>query len=181
MAGSKKRLLKETTMVGNNKCVAFLQRYGMVIARIFIALIFLGAAFHKITGFQGTLGYMKSQMGALPDGVLAFLLVGAIVFLVVGGLGVLFGAVTRFGALLLIIFLLSVTPIFHAFWAVPAEQVQMQLINFQKNLALIGGLISVMAFGPGQLSVDYWWAKRCKVCGTAVSEECGCQAIAIEV
>jgi putative oxidoreductase len=168
-------------MAGNNRCVAFLQRYGMVIGRIFIAMIFLGAAFHKITGFQGTLGYMKSQMGALPDGVLAFLLVGAIAFLVIGGLGVLFGAATRFGALLLVIFLLSVTPIFHAFWAVPEEQVQMQLINFQKNLALIGGLVSVMAFGPGPLSVDNWWKKRCAVCGTPVSEECGCQAIPIEI
>lgn len=181
MADSKQRLLKETTMAGNNRCVAFLQRYGMVIGRIFIAMIFLGAAFNHITGFQGTLDYMKSQMGALPDGVLAFLLVGAIVFLVVGGLGVLFGVATRFGALLLVIFLLSVTPVFHAFWAVPAEQVQMQLINFQKNLALIGGLISVMAFGPGQLSADYWWARRCIICGTAVNDDCGCQAIAIEV
>ena len=139
---------------------SWVKRYGTLLGRIFIALIFLGAAFNKITGFSGTTGYMKSVMGGLPDGLISFLLVGAIVFLVAGGVGVLLGWQARLGALLLFVFLLIVTPLFHAFWAVPQEQLQMQLISFQKNLAIMGGLLVVMAFGAGPLSIDAWLAGR---------------------
>jgi len=144
----------------HHKLASFILRYGTLAGRIFLALIFLGAAFNKITNFKGTLGYMQSAMGALPEGVLSFLLVGAIAFLVLGGISVLLGCHGRSGALLLLVFLVIVTPVFHAFWAVPAEQFQMQLISFQKNLAIMGGLLMVLAFGAGPLSVDAWLKAR---------------------
>ena len=46
----------------------------------------------------------------------------------------------RWGAVALLIFLLPVTLVFHNFWAVPAEQQQMEMANFLKNLAIGGGL-----------------------------------------
>jgi putative oxidoreductase len=47
-----------------------------------------------------------------------------------------------------------ITPIFHNFWAVPEAQKMMQMQNFFKNLAAIGGLLAFVAYGPGNYSVD---------------------------
>lgn len=44
--------------------------------------------------------------------------------------------------------------IFHAFRAAPAAQAQMEWIQFMKNLCIMGGMLYVMAFGAGPLSVD---------------------------
>ncbi|MGH9197190.1 MAG: DoxX family protein, partial [Acidimicrobiia bacterium] len=40
------------------------------------------------------------------------------------------------------------------FWAVPEAEMQGQMIHFLKNIAMIGGLMFVAAFGPGPLSFD---------------------------
>ncbi|MEP7100989.1 MAG: DoxX family protein, partial [Burkholderiales bacterium] len=47
--------------------------------------------------------------------------------------------------------------IFHTYWAVPADQVMMQQINFWKNISIAGGFLVLAAFGPGAISID---AKR---------------------
>ena len=59
-----------------------------------------------------------------------------------------------FGLSLLIVFLLGVSLGMHNFWAVPADQYQSQLGNFSKNMAIAGGLLFVVAFGPGPWSLD---------------------------
>ena len=53
-----------------------------------------------------------------------------------------------------VVFLIVITPIFHNFWDVPAAQAQMQQINFMKNIAIMGGMFMVAAFGPGRFSID---------------------------
>jgi len=35
-----------------------------------------------------------------------------------------------------------------------AAQAQMQQINFMKNVAIMGGMFMVAAFGPGRFSID---------------------------
>jgi putative oxidoreductase len=74
-----------------------------------------------------------------------------------GGLAILFGFATRWAALALAVFTVLAGVIFHNYWAVPAEQVMMQQINFWKNIAIAGGFLMVAAYGPGAISVD---AKR---------------------
>jgi putative oxidoreductase len=81
------------------------------------------------------------------------LLVGAIVCEIGGGLMVLLGWNACLGALLLIIFTLPATLIFHNFWAVEPAQFQNQFNHFMKNLAIIGGLLYIMAMGSGPYSV----------------------------
>jgi putative oxidoreductase len=160
-----------------NKLSNWLLSWGALLGRLALALIFLGAAFKKITGFSGTVEYMATKMPGVSDGMLAFLLAGATAFLLLGGVSLVLGMQTRWGALLLLIFLAVVTPIFHGFWAVPEAEMQAQLIQFQKNLALGGAMLMVMAHGPGTLSVDHWCATRkerktemeCKVCGSQVT------------
>jgi putative oxidoreductase len=136
------------------------QGWLVLLGRLLYVVIFLNAAYTQSTNFAGTRGYMSAVMPGLSDGLLGFLLVGALSFMIVGGLGVLLGACTRFSAVLAVIFLVIVTPIFHAFWAAPPDQAQLQLLQFEKNLGMLGGALWLLAYGPGPLSLDAWWRSR---------------------
>lgn len=60
-------------------------------------------------------------------------------FILLGGLGILFGAYVRIAAILLIIFLVIVSYKMHAFWKVRDSQMRaMEMNNFMKNMALAG-------------------------------------------
>lgn len=127
-----------------------LNRYAPLSGRILLSAIFLMSGFGKITDFSGTTGYMASH--GMP--AVSFLLVMAILFELFGGLSVLTGFKARWGAVALIVFLIPATLIFHAFWAVEPDQVRMQTINFMKNLAIMGGLLQIVAHGAGAFSID---------------------------
>ena len=60
----------------------------------------------------------------------------------------------RWPALALIVFTVATTFIFHAYWSVPADQVMNQQIEFIKNLAIVGGLLLVLAHGSGRYALD---------------------------
>ena len=66
---------------------------------------------------------------------------------------VLIGWHARFGALLLAVFTIASTLVFHNFWAVDAAQYRGQLSQFMKNLAILGGLFYIMAAGAGPFSL----------------------------
>jgi putative oxidoreductase len=86
-----------------------------------------------------------------------FALFGAIGLLLLGGLSLVIGAWTRIGAFFLLVFLCAATYFFHDFWQfVDPLQRQLQTIQFLKNVAIAGGLISLIAFGGGTWSVDGW-------------------------
>ena len=121
------------------------------VGRILIALIFvMSAVGNKIPKFNEVAGYMAAEGVPAPQ----VLLVGAIVFLVAGGLSVIFGFKTRIGALLLLIFLILATYYFHDFWNFEGQDRQMQMIQFMKNLSLMGSMVFLIAMGPGPLSLD---------------------------
>lgn len=126
------------------------RQYGPFVGRVLMAVIFLKSGFGKITGFAGTAGVMASKGMPFAE----FLLVGAIVFELAGAIMLIVGWRVHWGALLLIVFTVPATLIFHNFWAVDAAQYQNQLNHFMKNVAMIGGLLYVMAFGSGPLSLD---------------------------
>jgi putative oxidoreductase len=123
------------------------KRQGVVsaIGRILLATIFLLSGLHKIADPAGTQQFM-SAMGMPAPG---FFLVGAIVFELAGALSLILGYWTRVGATLLIVFMIPATLIFHTNFGD-----QIQFIMFLKNLAMTGGLLYVLAFGPGPLSLD---------------------------
>ncbi len=126
------------------------QAYSSLVGRILLALIFIMSAIGKIGDFEGTSGYMSSH--GMP--MVPLFLLGAIVIEMAGGLSLLSGYKTKLGALVLVVFLIPTTLIFHAFWAVPEDMVKLQMIMFLKNLAIMGGLLTVLAHGPGKLSLD---------------------------
>ena len=121
-------------------------RYLDPIARVLVALIFLMSGFGKIVNFGQTIGYMESKGFFLTP----LFLVGAIVFLLVGGASLLVGFKTKFGVSLLMVFLFLATVIFH----LPNIAEQSEMIATLKNLAIFGALIKFFADGPGEFSVD---------------------------
>jgi len=66
----------------------------------------------------------------------------------------LVGWKTRWAALALIVFTIPATFIFHAYWGVPADQALNQQIHFVKNLAIVGGLLAVIANGAGRFAIE---------------------------
>lgn len=121
-----------------------------LIGRVLLALLFVPAGFGKLMGFAGTVGYIASKGVPLPE------VAAAIAVAVELGLGILLlvGYKARWAALLIGLFTLVITFIFHNFWAVPPEMVMMQRMSFMKNLAIVGGLFTIAAWGPGAWSVD---------------------------
>ena len=121
-----------------------------LVGRALIALVFIPAGYSKIGGFAGTAGYIASKGLPLPE-VAAALAIAVELGL---GLMLLAGLKARWAALGIAIFVAVITPVFHNFWASPAAQQMMQQQAFFKNLAIIGGLLLLVAFGPGGWSVD---------------------------
>lgn len=121
-----------------------------LISRLLLAALFLPAGIGKITGFEGTVGYIASV--GLPMAIAGA--VAAIVVEVLGGLALLVGFGTRWAALVLALFTLTASFFFHNYWAVPAEQQFMQQLLFMKNVGVTGGLLALAAFGAGAFSLD---------------------------
>jgi putative oxidoreductase len=122
-----------------------------VMARVMIAAIFLAsAAMNKIPNFSSVAEGMAGKGIPQPKVLLA----GAIAFLILGSVSLILGFKARWGALLLLIFLVAATYYFHDFWRVAPEQRGQELTNFLKNFALMGTMLFIMANGAGPWSLD---------------------------
>jgi uncharacterized membrane protein YphA (DoxX/SURF4 family) len=65
--------------------------------------------------------------------------------LIAGGASILLGIKPKLGAAAIVGFLACVSPIMHDFWNENSEQRMNDMINFTKNLALVGGATALMA------------------------------------
>jgi putative oxidoreductase len=138
---------------GKMHCNNFCQ-YLPLIGRVLLGLIFVLSGFGKLSDPAGTAGYMTAY--GLPYANVLVWPTGLIEF--GGGLLLMLGWHARWAAAALILFVIAATLVFHQFWNVDAAQMQMQQINFLKNLAIIGGLLYVVAYGSGACSLS----KGCK-------------------
>jgi putative oxidoreductase len=120
----------------------------MVVARLGLGVIFLASGLGKLTGWSGAVAYAASK------GVPEVLLAGAVALEILGAASLLAGWKTRWGVAALVVFLVPVTALFHGPWTAQGAEVQAQLIQFLKNLAIAGGLLAVGAAGPGAFSLD---------------------------
>ncbi len=119
-------------------------------ARLLFVALFLPAGLFKLMGFEGITGYIASVGLPLPQ-------VGAVIAIVVeivGSAALIVGFQTRMAAAVLAVFTLVATVIFHAFWSAAPEQVQVQQLMFFKNIAVVGGLLLLVANGAGAFSLD---------------------------
>lgn len=126
------------------------ERFAPLVGRILLAQIFIASGLNKISGWEQTAGYMASK--DMP--MVSLFLFVAIVLEVGGGISILLGFKAKIGAIALAIFLIPVSLIFHNFWALEGMNQQIQMVMFMKNLAIMGGLIILAAFGAGSYSID---------------------------
>lgn len=120
-----------------------MEKISQFVARLFLGQIFLLSGIFKITGYEGTQGYMDAM------GVPGMLLPLVIILEIGGGLAIIAGWQTRWIALALAGFTLSAAAIFHHNLS---DQVQM--IMFMKNIAIAGGFILLTVHGAGGYSLD---------------------------
>ncbi|NJL87961.1 MAG: DoxX family protein [Leptolyngbyaceae cyanobacterium SM1_1_3] len=117
-----------------------MQPYISLTGRILLAALFLRSGINHAINFAGTQQAIASQ-GLPAVGLLAIL---TVLVLVIGSLSVLLGYKASIGAWLLIGFLIPATLVFHG----------SEMTQFFKNLSLIGGLLMVVAYGPGPISLE---------------------------
>ncbi len=123
--------------------------YAPLAGRVLITFIFMRSAYGKMFEFTAVSGMMAKK--GMPFSEL--LLAGAISFEIAGSLMVLFGWHARVGALLLAIFLVPATLIFHNFWVADPVLMSNQLNHFLKNLTILGALVFIIGMGSGPLSL----------------------------
>ena len=122
-----------------------------LIGRLLIAAIFLVSGFSKLTDLPGTVEHMAAMRIPYPD----TLAVVAGCAELLGAVAVALGFLTRVASAGLILFMIPTTLVFHAFWNYAGQERLPQMVNFMKNLAIIGGLAVLMAQGAGRFSLDY--------------------------
>ncbi|WP_319422667.1 DoxX family protein [Pleurocapsa sp. FMAR1] len=123
--------------------------YLSLLSRIFLSTIFLWSGINKIMNPLATIENMSAH--GMP--LTSVFLVAAIALEILGGLSVLLGIKTRWGAGMLIIFLIPATLIFHTDFSTEIEQAM-----FLKNLAMLGGLLMLIQYGGGNIVL--WGADR---------------------
>ncbi|RUL72472.1 DoxX family protein [Dyella choica] len=115
------------------------------LGRVMISAIFILAGLSKLAAPAMTIAYIQSVGLPLPQ--VAFGI--SVLIEVVGGITLLLGYRTRLVASVLFVFALVTAAFFHHNFAD-----QNQFIHFFKNVAMAGGLLHVVAFGGGRLSLD---------------------------
>lgn len=121
----------------------------ILLGRLLFAMIFILSGPRHF--MASTIAYAAAQ-GA-PMSSIVVPVSGLFAFL--GGLSILLGLRARVGAWLIVIFLAGATPIMHKFWGIADPMMaQMQMINFMKNVSMLGGALIITQLGSGPWSLD---------------------------
>jgi putative oxidoreductase len=121
-----------------------------LIGRILLAGLFIWSGVGKLSGFEGVVSGIAAKGLPMPTLLAAV----ALAIELGGGILLAIGFKTRWVALVMGLFLIIITPIYHDFWNATGGARMGQQINFMKNVCILGGMLMVYALGPGRYSVD---------------------------
>ncbi|MGO8922829.1 MAG: DoxX family protein [Xanthobacteraceae bacterium] len=128
-----------------------------LVARIMLAILFVQGGYNKLFGgTAGTVAYMTSHGIPFPN----ILVWGAIAVELGVGLCLMAGLLAHWAALVLAAYTLALGLIFHAYWLAPAADARFERIIFFNHLSIIGGMLAIVAFGAGCLSLDALMRRR---------------------
>ncbi|HEX4195957.1 MAG TPA: DoxX family protein [Caulobacteraceae bacterium] len=127
-------------------------KYLPFIGRLFIGLPFMTSGLSKIANYPGTIWLIKSSTLPLPP-PLAY--AGAIAVEIGCGLLIIVGYQTRIAAGIFCLFCLATALFFHMNFSDPNQS-----FHFIKNLVMTGGLLQLVTYGAGAVSVDSRLAGR---------------------
>jgi putative oxidoreductase len=150
MAGDDKRW-RGTPEAAMRLAIVEQQRDALILlARVMLVALFVVFGWGKLTNFSGTIGYMAAQGTPLPT--IAALI--ALVMELLVGVMIAVGFHTRLLALLLALYTLGTALIGHHFWTMQDGARIANMINFYKNISIMGGLLLLSVTGPGKYSFD---------------------------
>jgi len=127
-----------------------MQQYIVLLGRVLFSAIFIMSALaghfsSKTIAFAGSQGVPMPYLFVPLFGLIAL----------AGGLSILLGYKAKWGAWLIVIFLIPVTFLMHRFWQYQdAFAGKMQMALFMKNLSMLGAAFLITQFGSGPLSLD---------------------------
>jgi putative oxidoreductase len=121
----------------------------LLVARILLAVLFLVFGWGKLTDYSGTVAYMTQSGVPLPS---VAALVGVFEFF--GAIALILGVWTRPLAVLFAFFTLAAGLIGHRYWTMTSADRFMNMINFYKNVSLMGGFFLLYVTGAGKYSID---------------------------
>jgi uncharacterized membrane protein YphA (DoxX/SURF4 family) len=114
----------------------------LLIGRLLFGGLFLFNGINHFRGRAAMTGYAAIKGVPMPG--LSIVLSG--LFLIAAGLSVMLGVRPDIGLVMIAAFLAGVTPVMHNFWAATDPNARMgDFINFQKNLALLGAALMMLA------------------------------------
>ncbi|MDE1179957.1 DoxX family protein [Paraburkholderia sp.] len=122
----------------------------VLVARLLLVVLFVIFGWSKLTGFSGTVAYMASTGAPVPT--LSAIIAVVMEFAVGIAIGV--GFYTRPLALLLALYTLGTAIIGHHYWNMTGMEQYANMINFYKNVSIMGGLLLLVVTGPGKYSID---------------------------
>ncbi len=121
-----------------------------LIARLFLAAMFLRAGWGKIEAYGQTVAAIGGRGVPFPQ----FAAPLAVFAEVAGGIALLVGYRARLAAAGLIVYVALVNYFFHDFWHLAGGEQRVQTTQFVKNLSIMSGLIFLVGAGPGRISID---------------------------
>ncbi|HEY7607831.1 MAG TPA: DoxX family protein [Alphaproteobacteria bacterium] len=142
----------------------------LALTRILLSLLFAVLGFSKVIGLSGNnmqawTNYVKPRLvipgttDPLPNPDLLAQL--AAYGELIGGVMLFIGLFSRLTAFALLLFVIAATILGHAFWTfADAGQAYLQIQQFLKNLAIIGGLLAIVAYGGGGASIDAMFRRQ---------------------
>jgi len=121
----------------------------ILVARVMLMVLFVMTGWQKLTGFAGTVDYMKTS--GVPSPALAAIVATVVEFFF--AIGIIVGIYTRVLAWIFVAFTLATALLGHRFWTMQGERRHENFLNFFKNVSIAGGLVLLALVGPGRYAL----------------------------
>ena len=133
------------------------------LGRVLLPIVFIVSGIQKLMNVQGIAKMLENNNVPMPDELVPYLggmpkyqalgyLIAAVE--IIGGLMIMVGLKARWAALVLVVFTASTIFFVHHFWDMSGDNFSSNMGEALKNLAIMGGLLLVVAIGAGPGAMD---------------------------